>query len=136
MQLAQWITRPEHPLTARVMVNRLWQHHFGEGIVRTPNNYGKLGVPPTHPELLDYLAMEFIRSGWSIKAMQRQIMLTAAYQQSSEPDPATYKADPDNLLFGHMNRQRLEAEAIRDSLLADSRYARSRAGRPGDSRAG
>lgn len=120
LQLAEWITRPEHPLVARVMANRLWQHHFGEGIVRTPNNYGKLGVPPTHPELLDYLALQFIRSGWSIKTMQRQIMLTAAYQQSSEPDPATYKADPDNLLFGHVNRQRLEAEALRDSLLADT----------------
>ncbi len=120
LQLAEWITRPEHPLVARVMVNRLWQHHFGEGIVRTPNNYGKLGAPPTHPELLDYLALQFIHSGWSIKTMQRQIMLTAAYQQSSEPNPETYKADPDNLLFGHVNRQRLEAEALRDSLLADT----------------
>ncbi len=120
LQLAEWITRPEHPLTARVMVNRLWQHHFGEGIVRTPNNFGKLGVPPTHPELLDYLALQFVRSGWSMKTMHRQIMLSAAYQQSSEPDAASYKADPDNLLFGHVNRQRLEAEAIRDSLLADT----------------
>lgn len=117
LQLADWIASPDNPLTARVMVNRIWQHHFGEGIVRTPNNYGKLGTPPTHPELLDYLAHRFVESGWSIKAMHRAIMLSAAYQQSSIPDPATLKADPDNLLFGRMNRQRLESEALRDSLL-------------------
>lgn len=118
LELAKWIASPDNPLTARVMVNRIWQHHFGEGIVRTPNNYGKLGTPPTHPELLDYLAHRFIESGWSIKAMHRAIMLSAAYQQSSVPLPATLKADPDNLLFGHMNRRRLEAEALRDSLLS------------------
>jgi mono/diheme cytochrome c family protein len=118
LQLADWIVSPTNPLTARVMVNRIWQHHFGEGIVRTPNNFGKLGIPPTHPELLDYLAHRFVESGWSIKAMHRAIMLSAAYQQSSVPDPATLKADPDNLLFGRMNRRRLESEAIRDSLLA------------------
>ncbi len=118
LELAKWIASPENPLTARVMVNRIWQHHFGEGIVRTPNNFGKLGLPPTHPELLDYLACEFVKSGWSIKALHRAIMLSAVYQQSSSPDPATLKADPDNLMFGHFNRQRLEAEALRDSLLA------------------
>jgi hypothetical protein len=117
LELANWLASPDNPLTARVMVNRLWQHHFGEGIVRTPNNYGKLGVPPTHPELLDYLARRFMDSGWSIKAMQRAIMLSATYQQSSVPMPATFKADPDTLLFGHMNRRRLESEALRDSLL-------------------
>ena len=116
-QLADWIASPDNPLTARVMVNRIWQHHFGEGIVRTPNNYGKLGTPPTHPELLDYLAHRFIDSGWSIKAMHRAIMLSAVYQQSSIPLTATLKADPDNLLFGHMNRRRLESEALRDSML-------------------
>ena len=99
------------------MVNRIWQHHFGEGIVRTPNNYGKLGTPPTHPELLDYLACQFVESGWSVKAMHRAIMLSAAYQQSSTPDPAVLKADPDNLLFGRMNRRRLESETLRDSML-------------------
>ncbi len=132
LQLAEWITRPDHPLTARVMVNRLWQHHFGEGIVRTPNNFGKLGVPPTHPELLDYLALQFIRGGWSIKAMQRQIMLTAAYQQSSEPDPAAYKADPDNLLFGRVNRQRLGSRGDARYIAGGHRNARSGrwAGRP------
>ena len=117
LQLAQWISSPDNPLTARVMVNCIWQHHFGAGIVRTPNNYGKLGTPATHPELLDYLAHRFVDSGWSIKAMHRAIMLSAAYQQSSVPEAATFKADPDNLLFGRMNRRRLESEALRDSLL-------------------
>jgi hypothetical protein len=82
------------------MVNRIWQHHFGDGIVRTPNNFGKLGTPPTHPELLDQLAVEFIKSGWSIKAMHRAMMLSATYQQSSETDAQTFRADPDNLLLG------------------------------------
>ncbi len=120
LELARWVASDKNPLTARVMVNRIWQHHFGEGIVRTPNNFGKLGTPPNHPELLDYLATEFIKSGWSIKAMHRAVMLSATYQQSSIPDPATQKADPDNLLVGHMNRQRLESESIRDSLLSAS----------------
>ncbi len=118
LQLARWMASPENPLTARVMVNRLWQHHLGEGIVRTPNNYGKLGTPPTHPELLDYLATEFVKSGWSMKAMHRAIMLSSTYQQSCVPNPETLKADPENQLFGRMNRRRLEAEALRDSLLA------------------
>jgi hypothetical protein len=120
MQLAQWIASSGNPLTARVMVNRIWQHHFGEGIVRTPGNFGKLGEPPTHPELLDYLAHQFAESGWSIKAMHRAIMLSAVYQQASVPTPETLAADPDNRLFGRMNRRRLEAEEIRDSLLAAS----------------
>jgi hypothetical protein len=118
LQLAEWLTRKDHPLTARVMVNRIWQYHFGEGIVRTPSNFGKLGERPSHPELLDYLADQFVRSGWSVKAMHRQIMLSATYQQASDADDATRKADPDNRLFGRMNRRRLEAEAIRDSLLS------------------
>jgi cytochrome c553 len=118
LQLARWLTSPEHPLTARVMVNRIWQHHFGEGIVRSPSNFGKQGERPTHPELLDYLAKRFVKSGWSIKAMHRLIMMSAAYQQSSEPIPETQQADPDNRLFGRMNRRRLEAEAIRDNFLA------------------
>jgi hypothetical protein len=117
-ELAEWIAGPTNPLTARVMVNRIWQHHFGEGIVRTPNNYGKLGTPPTHPELLDHLASRFVALGWSVKAMHREIMLSAAYQQSSTADPATAKADPDNLLFGRQNRRRLDAEGLRDGLLA------------------
>jgi hypothetical protein len=118
LELARWVSSPQNPLTARVMANRIWQHHFGEGIVRTANNFGKLGTPPTHPELLDYLADAFVASGWSVKAMHKAIMLSAVYQQSSVPDPATLKEDPDNLLFGRMNRRRLESEAIRDSLMA------------------
>jgi hypothetical protein len=118
LELARWIASEKNPLTARVIVNRIWQHHFGEGLVRTPNNFGKLGTPPTHPELLDYLATEFVKNGWSIKTMHRAMMLSATYQQSSIPERATQKADPDNLLFGHMNRQRLESELIRDSLLS------------------
>jgi hypothetical protein len=120
MELARWLASPQNPQTARVMVNRLWQHHFGEGIVRTPNNYGKLGQPPTHPELLDWLAREFVAKGWSIKSMHREMMLSAAYQQSSVPDSATLKADPEDLLLGWMKRRRLEAEAIRDSLLVQA----------------
>ncbi|MEO6034244.1 MAG: DUF1553 domain-containing protein, partial [Verrucomicrobiota bacterium] len=117
LQLADWIASADNPLTARVMVNRIWQHHFGEGIVRTPNNYGKLGTPPTHPALLDFLAQEFVKSGWSIKAMHRAMMLSATYQQSSE-NPATVKTDADNKFFSRMNRQRLESEVLRDSLLS------------------
>src|SRR6185437_930620 len=86
MELAQWIASADNPMTARVMVNRIWQHHFGEGIVRTPNNFGKLGTAPTHPDLLDWLALRFIDSGWSVKQMHRLIMLSSAYQQSSEGD--------------------------------------------------
>jgi hypothetical protein len=125
LELAKWLSSPEHPLTARVMVNRLWQHHFGEGIVRTPSNFGKLGERPTHPELLDWLARQFVESGWSIKHMHRLIMLSATYQQGCEPAVNPQSAirnpqsvDPDNRLWGRMNRRRLEAEEIRDNLLA------------------
>ncbi len=117
LQLADWLTRADNPLTARVMVNRIWQHHFGEGLVRTPNDFGERGERPTDPALLDYLATRFVESGWSVKAMHRLIMLSSAYQQSSRTDAVSLARDPDNRLFGRMNRQRLEAEAIRDSLL-------------------
>ena len=86
LQLADWLARPDNPLTARVMVNRIWQHHFGEGLVRTPNDFGERGERPTHPELLDYLAARFVESGWSVKAMHRLIMLSSAYQQSSRAE--------------------------------------------------
>jgi hypothetical protein len=129
LELARWLTRPDHVLTARVMVNRIWQYHFGAGIVRTPSNFGKLGEHPSHPELLDHLARRFVAEGWSIKRLHREIMLSSAYHQASEADPETRKADPDNRLFGRMNRRRLEAEAIRDSLLAVSgRLNRTRGG--------
>ncbi len=120
LQLARWVASAKNPLTARVMVNRIWQHHFGEGLVRTPGNFGKLGEPPTHAELLDYLADQFVQSGWSIKELHRAIMLSTVYQQASVPAKETLAADPDNRLWGRMNRRRLEAEEIRDSLLAVS----------------
>ena len=118
LELARWIARPDNPLTARVMVNRIWQHHFGEGIVRTPSNFGRRGEPPSHPELLDWLARRFIDSGWSIKAMHRRILLSAAYQRSSQAPAVLREADPENRLWGRANRRRLEAEEIHDSLLA------------------
>lgn len=118
LQLAQWLASPDHPLTARVMVNRIWQHHFGEGIVRSVDNFGKLGDLPTHPELLDWLASHFVENRWSIKQMHRTIMLSAAYQMSSTYDAQAALVDPDNLLLWRFNRQRLEAEAIRDGILA------------------
>lgn len=117
LELARWITRPDNPLTARVMANRVWQHLFGEGLVRTPSNFGRLGEKPTHPELLDHLATRFVASGWSVKKLVREIMLTRAYQQSSFGSPGLLKADPDNRLVGRMNRKRLTYESIRDSIL-------------------
>jgi hypothetical protein len=130
LELARWIARPEHPLTARVMVNRIWQYHFGAGIVRTPSNFGALGERPSHPELLDALARRFVASGWSIKAMHRSIMLSATYQQSSRVSAAALGADPENRLFGRMDRRRLESEAVRDGLLAAAgRLDRSLGGR-------
>jgi mono/diheme cytochrome c family protein len=118
LQLARWIASRDNPLTARVLVNRVWQHHFGEGLVRTPGNFGKLGEPPTNPPLLDYLAHLLVERGWSLKALHREILLSAVYRQSSITPEEAVRADPDNRLLGRMNRQRLEAEAIRDSLLA------------------
>ena len=116
--LAEWLTSPENPLTARVMVNRIWQHHFGEGIVRTPSNFGKMGDKPSHPDLLDWLAVEFIDRGWSMKAMHRLMLTSEAYQMSSRDIAANLKVDPENRLFWRMPRQRLEAETIRDHILA------------------
>jgi len=119
LALARWLTQPDHPLTARVMVNRLWHYHFGRGIVATPNDFGRNGQPPTHPELLDWLAAEFATTGkgWSLKRMHELMVLSNAYQQNSTVDEAKAKIDPDNKLLWRMNRQRLEAEEIRDSVL-------------------
>jgi hypothetical protein len=115
MELAQAIIDPRNPLTARVMVNRIWQHHFGRGLVSTPSDFGKQGSPPSHPELLDWLAQRFIDSGWSIKAMHRLIMLSQTYQQSSQTsDPR----DPDNRLLARMTPHRLSFEEARDAWLA------------------
>ena len=119
--LADWLTDDKQGaghLLARVIVNRLWQHHFGKGLVRTPNDFGAQGEPPTHPELLDYLAAELIRGGWKLKPIHRLIMTSAAYQQGSEANEAAAKADPQNRLWWHVPPRRLEAEAVRDGLLA------------------
>lgn len=117
LQLAQWLTDPTNPLTARVMVNRVWQYHFGKGLVQTPNDFGARGKTPTHPELLDYLAWKFVESGWSIKSLHRMIVLSRTYRQSSA-NPRDYTTfDPNNEFLWKFNRQRLDAEAIRDSLL-------------------
>mgnify|MGYP002623091194 CR=1 FL=1 len=119
-QLADWIARAENPLTARVMVNRIWQHHFGTGIVATPSNFGLSGAPPTHPELLDYLAGQFIESGWSIKAMHRLILTSRAYQLAAIENEANSAADEANRYLWHYPRRRLDAEAIRDAILTAS----------------
>jgi hypothetical protein len=114
---AEWLTSNENPLTARVMANRVWLWHFGEGIVRTPDNFGKLGLRPTHPKLLDWLTLRFVDNGWSIKKMHRIIMNSAAYQMSSQHNEQAYAVDPDNKLWWRFNRRRLYAEEVRDSLL-------------------
>jgi hypothetical protein len=140
-ELADWIADPKNPLTARVMVNRIWQHHFGRGLVTTPNDFGARGQAPSHPELLDYLANRFIASGWSVKAIHRLILQSHTWQLSSQspesdapsplatakpPAPPTedlklktenFRLDPNNKLFWHAERHRLDAESIRDALL-------------------
>ena len=121
LELALWLTEPANPLTARVMVNRIWQYHFGHGLVKTPNDFGVRGLSPTHPELLDYLATQYVRHGWSIKSMHRLIMLSATYQQSSvaKVSPAAVASGIDaSHLYTHFPRRRLSAEEIRDSILA------------------
>ncbi len=119
--LAEWLASRQNPLTARVIVNRIWHHHFGRGIVSTLDNFGKMGEAPTHPELLDYLATEFMDRGWSIKAMHRLIMTSAAYQMASAfEDAADREKDPQNQLLWRFNAQRLDAEVVRDSMLAAS----------------
>jgi len=118
LELARAIASKENPLTARVMVNRIWLHHFGPGLVRTPSDFGTRGEPPTHPELLDYLASRFMEGGWSIKQMHRLLMLSSTYQQRSDDHPRGLRADSENRLLWKMNRRRLDLEAMRDSLLA------------------
>lgn len=118
LQLAEWMTRPENPLTARVMVNRIWQHHFGKGIVGTPSNFGLRGDPPTHPELLDFLANRFIESGWSVKSIHRMILLSKTYQLSSEHADENAAKDPANKFYWRFDRRRLDAESIHDAMLA------------------
>ncbi len=120
LQFAQWITRPDNPLTARVMVNRIWQQHFGKGLVTTPDNFGMRGSPPSHPELLDYLAARFVEEGWSIKAMHRLILNSRTWQLASATDPADATLDPGNTFYWRFDRNRLDAESIRDAMLSAS----------------
>lgn len=120
LQLAQWLTQPDHPLTSRVMVNRLWRWHFGRGIVPTVDNFGRLGEKPSNQPLLDWLALRFISTGWSIKAMHREMMLSATYQMSSDYNAKAAEADPENVLLWRMPRRRLEGEAIRDAIMSTS----------------
>ena len=117
LALANWIASPDNQLTARVMVNRIWQHHFGRGLVKSPNNFGLQGDRPTHPELLDWLASEFVARGWSLKAMHRLIMNSNAYRMSSRGRPDALTADIENQLFWRFNMRRLTGEEIRDSIL-------------------
>jgi hypothetical protein len=117
-KLAQWLTSPQNPLTARVLVNRVWVWHFGQAIVRTPNDFGAQGEPPTHPELLDWLACDFQDHGWDLKRLHRLIMLSRAYRMQSTAGGRGMQVDPENRLLWHFPRHRLEGEAIRDSMLA------------------
>jgi len=135
LQLAAWLARPDHPLTSRVMVNRLWRWHFGRGIVATPDNFGQQGSRPSHPELLDYLARRFVEQNWSIKAMHREIMLSSTWQMAGTvetfavaPGQSPQSVDPENRLYWKAPRRRLEAESIRDALLAVSGRLDSRGG--------
>ncbi len=130
--LAEWLTRPDHPLTSRVIVNRLWQYHFGRGLVGTSSDFGRMGDEPSHPELLDWLATELVARGWSLKAMHRLIVTSAVYRQSSRPrTPAEREADPENRWLSGQNRRRLDGEAIRDALLAASGRWNPALGGPG-----
>jgi hypothetical protein len=129
--LARWLVGKDNPLTARVIVNRLWQHHFGRGLVATPNDFGARGEPPTHPELLDWLAVELVEHHWSLKHLHRIMVLSNAYQQESRPaDGPGQKADPDNRFLWRMNRRRLDGEALRDAVLAVAGTLNPAAGGP------
>lgn len=130
LELALAIVNPENPLTARVMVNRVWLHHFGNGLVRTPSDYGLRGEAPTHPELLDYLASQFMANGWSIKTLHRTIMLSETYQQQSQSHTDGESKDPENRWLWRMNRRRLDWESLRDSLLTVSGQIDSKMGGP------
>ncbi|HYP13039.1 MAG TPA: PSD1 and planctomycete cytochrome C domain-containing protein, partial [Bryobacteraceae bacterium] len=115
--LAEWLADPKHPLTARVMANRIWQYHFGRGLVATPSDFGTRGQAPSHPELLDWLATEFVARGWSMKAMHKVIMMSEAYQRSSDAAAEVRTKDPENVWLSHFSRRRLQAEEVRDSVL-------------------
>ena len=136
--LADWLTRPDHPLATRVIVNRIWQHHFAHGLVRTPSDFGIMGEPPTHAELLDWLASEFPKMGWSLKRLHRLMVTSSTYRQASHPDESSREIwrrsiaeDPENQLLSRMNRRRLSGEAIRDAMLAASGELNRTQGGPG-----
>jgi hypothetical protein len=129
--LAQWLTDPKNPLVARVMVNRIWHYHFGRGIVATPGDFGRMGSRPSHPELLDHLTTSFVENGWSMKKLHRLILLSNTYQLSSDNQERAAAADPDNKLMWRYNRRRIEAEAVRDSMLYVSGLLNSQMGGPG-----
>ncbi len=135
--LADWIAAPDNFLAARVIVNRIWLHHFGRGLSNNPNDFGTMGTPPTHPELLDWLAQDFLSSGGSLKRLHRQIVTSAVYRSASRPatDPQAWRAlqeaDPDNFLLGRMNRRRLDGEEIRDAMLATAGELNDERGGPG-----
>jgi mono/diheme cytochrome c family protein len=131
LAFAKWLGDPKNPLPARVLVNRIWQHHFGEGMVSTPNDFGRNGAKPTHPELLDWLASEFVSSGWSIKHLQRLIVTSAAWRQASAPNPVAMQKDAASRLLWRFPPRRLEAEAIRDGMLEVSGVLDLRMGGPG-----
>jgi hypothetical protein len=131
-RLAHWLAAPDHPLTARVIVNRLWQHHFGTGLVKTANDFGTKGDPPSHPELLDWLAATLIENGWRFKPIHRLIVLSSTYRQSSRSPSAAVAAstDPEDRLLWRFSRRRLDAEEIRDAMLAVSGRLHPRVGGP------
>ena len=132
LALAQWLTNADHPLTARVIVNRIWQHHFGRGIVATPDNFGATGARPTHPKLLDWLAVEFMRNGWSAKKLHKLIMTSSVYRQMSQPNANLQIAniDPENKLLSRMRLRRLDAESLRDAVIATSGQLDDKRGGP------
>ena len=130
LELAEAIVSPDNPLFARVIVNRVWTWHFGSGLVSTPSDFGLRSEAPSHPELLDWLASDFIEHGWSIKHLHRRIMNSSTYQQASHANPEKFARDPDNRLLWRFNRRRMEYEAIRDSMLAVSGKLDSARGGP------
>lgn len=130
LDLAEWLVNPENPLLARVTVNRIWQQYFGRGIVETENDFGTQGIPPSHPDLLDWLAREFIESDWNVKALHKKILMSAAYQQSSRVEPRQAQIDPANQFFGRQGRFRLESEIVRDVALSAAGVLSQRMGGP------
>ncbi|MBL8221839.1 MAG: DUF1553 domain-containing protein, partial [Bryobacterales bacterium] len=132
VKLAEWITDPSNPLPSRVMTNRIWQYHFGRGLVSTPNDFGRMGTKPSHPELLDYLANEFVSNGWRMKPLHRIMLLSSTYRQASRSlqEKTAMEKDPENKFLWKFNRRRLAAEEIRDSMLAISGRLNAKAGGP------